>query len=78
VNPQPDQSESAAAMRDPLLGVGRPSIAEAPEVRIAETSSGKLSVWVAGVGYLSTDERHALGRLLAGVPDRLAFAEDRP
>jgi hypothetical protein len=55
--------------RKPLpLGVGTPSITEAPEVRIAETSTGHLSVWVAGTGYLSTEERHELGRLLAGRP----------
>lgn len=58
-------------MNDGLpIGVGKPSISEAPEVRIAESSSGKLSVWVAGVGYLSTEERHELGRLLAGRPTR--------
>ena len=64
-------------MRDPLIGIGRPTIAEAPEVRIAETPTGHLSVWVAGVGYLDPQERRALGRLLAGVPAEPAFDEDR-
>lgn len=47
------------------LGVGEPSIAEAPEVRIArQSSTGRVSVWVAGVGYLSTPEIRQLGLFL--------------
>jgi hypothetical protein len=51
------------------LGAGEPSISESPEIRICETPSGKKSVWVEGIGYLSTDERHELGRWLAGTPE---------
>jgi hypothetical protein len=50
-------------------GVGAPSITDAPEVRIAQTPTGHISVWVAGVGYLDPKERRALGRLLSGVPN---------
>lgn len=59
--------DSAQSKRDLPIGVGTPSITEAPEVRIAQTPTGHLSVWVAGVGYLDPQERRALGRLLAGV-----------
>lgn len=48
------------------LGVGEGSISDAPEVRVARTpSTGHVSVWLAGVGYLGPQERRQLGLFIA-------------
>jgi hypothetical protein len=52
---------------NPPLGVGQPSITEAPEVRVAfNPTSGNVSVWVASVGYLNDVERRAFAAFTGG------------
>lgn len=50
------------------IAVGKPSISEAPQIRIAQSTSGLIHVWVAGTGYLNKEEKRELAEvILAGI-----------